>query len=112
MVTIRPATPSDARALSELATRTWSEAFGASVSPADEAAELEETRSEAYFRGALREKTILVAEEDGRLLGYVQLGDVAIPEVEVSSGAAGLPRLRDQIRKCLRTSQRRALPSA
>ncbi len=31
---------------------------------------------------ALREKTILVAEADGALLGYVQFGDVAIPEVD------------------------------
>jgi ribosomal protein S18 acetylase RimI-like enzyme len=93
MVTIRSAAPADVPALSELARRTWSEAFGASVSPADEAAELQEARSEAYFRDALREKTILVAEEEGRLLGYVQFGAVEIPEVTAWPGDRALHRL-------------------
>jgi hypothetical protein len=74
--TIRPATLSDVPALSGLAKRAWSDAFGDSVSPGDAAVELEETRSEAYFVDALRYKTILVAEEDGAVLGYVQVGDV------------------------------------
>jgi diamine N-acetyltransferase len=91
--TIRPARPSDVHALSELATRTWSDAFGDGISPEDEAAELEETRSEAYFASALRSKTILVAEEDGALLGYVQFGDVGIPEVQVQPGDQALQRL-------------------
>ena len=80
-------------ALSELARRTWSEAFGASVSPEDEAAELEATRSEAYFVEALRETTILIAEDGGRCLGYVQFGDAEIPEVDVRPGDQGLRRL-------------------
>jgi diamine N-acetyltransferase len=91
--TIRPATSSDVSALSELAKRTWSEAFGDGVSPEDEASELEEGRSETYFDNALREKTILVAEEDGALLGYVQFGEVTIPEVEVKPGDQSLNRL-------------------
>lgn len=84
--TVRLARPSDVPALSALAKRTWSDAFGEGVSPDDEAAELEEARSESYFARALSEKTILVAESDGALVGYVQFGDVEIPEVDVSQG--------------------------
>jgi ribosomal protein S18 acetylase RimI-like enzyme len=91
--TIRPARPSDVAALSELATRTWSDAFGAGLRPDDEALELQDTRSEGYFASALREKNILVAEGDGALLGYVQFGDVGIAEVEVRPGDQGLHRL-------------------
>jgi len=93
MVTIRPATAGDVPALAELARRTWSDAFGASVDPADEAAELERTRSPAYFAEALRDRTILVAEAEGRLVGYVQLGDVEIPEVDVQPGDQSLQRI-------------------
>jgi hypothetical protein len=70
--TIRPATPNDVPALSVLAKRTWCEAFGSSVSLDQAAAELEETRSEAYFTRALREQTILVAEKNDALVGYVR----------------------------------------
>jgi diamine N-acetyltransferase len=80
-------------ALSALAKRTWSDAFGDGVSREDEAAELEEGRSETYFANALSDTTILVSEKDGVLVGYVQFGDVDIGEVEVQSGDQGLRRL-------------------
>jgi diamine N-acetyltransferase len=91
--TIRAARTNDVPALSALAKRTWSDAFGEGVSLDDEEVELEEGRSETYFSKALKEKTILVAEEDGALLGYVQFGDVTIPEVEVRPGDQSLDRL-------------------
>src|SRR5438067_125338 len=90
---IRHATPSDVPALADLAQRTWSDAFGAGVARDDEAAELEEGRSENYFAAALDEKTILVAVADGVLVGYVQFGDVGISEVDVEPGDQGLQRL-------------------
>jgi ribosomal protein S18 acetylase RimI-like enzyme len=90
---IRPATPSDVAALSDLAKRTWSDAFGYSVSPDEEAAELEEKRSETYFAEALRESTILVAETDAVLTGYVQFGDVGIRGVEAGPGDRELHRI-------------------
>lgn len=80
-------------ALSALAKRTWSDAFGEGVSPGNEAAELEQGRSEAYFAEALEAKTVLVAEAGGVLVGYVQLGDVGIPEVAVRPGDQCLQRL-------------------
>ena len=79
---IRPATSGDVSALSDLAKRTWSDAFGYSVSPDEEAVELEVKRSEPYFDKALRESTILVADAEGTLLGYVQFGDVGIEGVD------------------------------
>jgi diamine N-acetyltransferase len=83
---IRPATVDDVPALADLAKRTWSDAFGSSVSPADEAAELERTRSRAYFIDALRRDTILVSERGDELLGYAQFGDVDTPGVDVRPG--------------------------
>lgn len=91
--TIRPAGPSDVPALAELAKRTWSDAFGDGVSRDDEAVELAEGRSESYFATALHERTILVAEADRVLVGYVQFGGVGIPEVDVRSDDRELQRL-------------------
>src|SRR5437763_8500459 len=90
---IRPARLTDVHVLSALAKRTWADAFGNSVAPEDEALELDQTRSETYYINALREMTILVAERDGGLLGYVSFGDVHIPEVKVRPGDQGLHRI-------------------
>ena len=90
---IRPATLSDVPALSDLATRTWADAFGEGLSSDDEAAEVKDSRSERYFADALRGKTILVAESDRRLVGYVQFGGVEIGEVDIQPGDRGLHRL-------------------
>jgi GNAT superfamily N-acetyltransferase len=69
---IRPARADDVAALADLARGTWLDAFGASVSPENAAAEADEGRSEEHFRAALAERTILVAEETGALVGYVE----------------------------------------
>jgi ribosomal protein S18 acetylase RimI-like enzyme len=90
---IRPATLNDVPALSQLAKEAWADAFGGPLSAEDLAAELETSRSEAYFINALRETTILVAEEEDELLGYVQFGAVKIPEVDVRPGDMGFHRL-------------------
>lgn len=90
---IRPVADADLPALSDLAQRTWLDAFGDSVSAEDAAAEVEATRSERYFRSALRADAILVAEADGELVGYVKFGDVRIPEVDVEPGDSGLHRV-------------------
>jgi ribosomal protein S18 acetylase RimI-like enzyme len=78
-VIIRPAQADDIAALSSLASRTYAETFGTSMSAEDLATQLKATRSEGYFRNALREDTILVAVIDGATVGYVQLSDVRIP---------------------------------
>jgi diamine N-acetyltransferase len=90
---LRAAEEADLPELSALAKRTWADAFGSSLSAADLAAELETTRSEEYFRTALVAGTILVAELDGDLVGYVQFGEVTIPEVDARPGDRGLHRV-------------------
>ena len=110
--TIRPAWSSDVVALSDLARRTWSDAFAQGLSPDDASIELEEGRSEAYFREALREKAILVAEQDGALLGYVQFGDVDIPELEPRPGDQAVQRLYIETSQQGRGLGRRLLEAA
>ena len=92
-LTVRPARPEDVSAVADLAKRTWSDAFGGGASRDDQTTELEEGRSERYFAAALHEKTILVAEADRVLVGYVQFGDVGIPEVEAHPGDQEFQRL-------------------
>lgn len=81
---VRPVLANEIAALSELASRTYAEAFGASMPAADLAAQLKTTRSEAYFRPALRNDTVLVADVEGSIAGYVQLSDLRIPIEDAS----------------------------
>lgn len=76
---IRPVEAHEIPALSALASRTYAEAFGASMNAAELAVQLSATRSEAYFEKAVREDAILVAVVDGAIVGYVQVSDVRIP---------------------------------
>jgi diamine N-acetyltransferase len=85
---IRPGNAREAYALSELAKRTWAEAFGWSVAPAHVRAELERNRSASHFRDALAGGGILVAELTGHLVGYAQIGPADIPEVRDRPGGA------------------------
>ena len=87
--TIRPMESADVPALAALAARTWSDAFGASVSPEDAARELADRRSEAFLAATSEERTTLVAEVDGRLVGYVQLGDGRLHRLYVESALQG-----------------------
>ena len=92
-IVVRQVHESDLPALADLARRTWSDAFGDSVSSEDEAVELGSKRSEAFFAQTLRERTTLVADADGELVGYVQFGDVSIPEVDARPGDRELHRV-------------------
>lgn len=75
---IRDLLPDEVPALAELAARTYRETFGEDLEEEELAAELEESRSEAYFRDAMRQDTFLVVEVAGSLVGYVQLSDVKV----------------------------------
>jgi ribosomal protein S18 acetylase RimI-like enzyme len=90
---IRRAVRSDARALSELATATYTTAFGHSLGAADLAAELEANVSAACFERYLDDDTILIAEVDGRIVGYVQFGAASVPVEEGSAADQELRRL-------------------
>jgi ribosomal protein S18 acetylase RimI-like enzyme len=68
----------DATALSALARQTYADAFGHSFSPADLAAHLESNLAESCFRHALEEDVFLLAETEGRLIGFVQFGPLRI----------------------------------
>ena len=82
---IRPVEGHEIPALSALASRTYRDAFGASMSADELASQLRTTRSEAYFESAVLEDTILVAVVDEVIVGYVQLSDVRIPIAEASA---------------------------
>jgi ribosomal protein S18 acetylase RimI-like enzyme len=90
---IRSATSGDAPLLADLAERTWSDAVRGVISHDDMAAHLAEVRSKTDVGTAVDNHTILVAEADGSHLGWVEFGDVAIPEVDVRPGDQELRRL-------------------
>jgi hypothetical protein len=92
-VIIRPVEERDVPALSALAARTWADAFGHTVSREEQAAEVEQTRSEKYFRAAMDSDTILVCEDGGELVGYAQFGDVGIAEADAEPGDQELRRV-------------------
>jgi ribosomal protein S18 acetylase RimI-like enzyme len=73
---IRELQKGDIPALAELAAKTFSETFGHSFTAEDLERQVEETRSETYFRSVMDNDTLLVALMDERLAGYVQLSDV------------------------------------
>lgn len=85
---IRAARAEDVPALADLARRTWLDAFGATVSPEDAAAEAE-SRSEERFRATLEQRTILVAEENGAVVGYVEFDDVELCRLYVETELQG-----------------------
>lgn len=74
-LTVRRATPEDAVLLAELGARTFADAFGASNTPEDMAAYLAANFSPERQREELVDpsRTFLIAEEEGRAVGYAQL---------------------------------------
>jgi len=92
-IQIRGARSDDIPALADLAKRTWLDAFGSSLSPEDAAAAAAESRSEERFRHTLAERTILVAEENGVLVGYAELGQADMPEIGTRPEDGWLHRL-------------------
>jgi ribosomal protein S18 acetylase RimI-like enzyme len=78
MVHIRELQKDDIPALAKLAAKTFTETFGHSFTPEELEKQIEETRSEPYFRSVTNGDTILVAIIDDELAGYVQLGDVNV----------------------------------
>ena len=88
-VEIRAVRENDVPGLAALATRTWLDAFGATVSAENAAAEAGEGRSEERFRAVLAERTILVAEENGTLVGYVEFDDTELCRLYVETELQG-----------------------
>ncbi|MCP4417318.1 MAG: GNAT family N-acetyltransferase [Chloroflexi bacterium] len=71
---IRTAVNKDLHPLSKLAKETYTAAFAYSFLPADLAAHLENNLSPSNFAQILLNQTILVAEEENRMVGFVQIG--------------------------------------
>jgi ribosomal protein S18 acetylase RimI-like enzyme len=90
---IREVRASDLASLADVAARTYAHTFGHTMTPAALTEELEEYRSEKYFRAAMQHDTILVDVEGDRVLGYAQINDVAFPEVAAEAGDQLLDRL-------------------
>jgi len=76
---IRPAGTKDVATLAAFARRTYADAFGHSFSAEDLAAHLATSLADGYFHQALAEDVFLLAESEGRLIGFVQFGPVRIP---------------------------------
>jgi ribosomal protein S18 acetylase RimI-like enzyme len=90
---VKRAERSDARAMSDLTAETCTQAFGHGFRVADLAAELAANVSEVCFARYLEEDTILIAEINGRVVGYVQFGALSLPMEAASTMDRELRRL-------------------
>ncbi|WP_109808136.1 GNAT family N-acetyltransferase [Sphingosinithalassobacter portus] len=81
MAAIRPASPSDAAALSALASRIFTETFGTLYAPEDLAQFLNETFGPGGLPAQIGDPVfaIRVAEASGALVGFIKTGPVAFP---------------------------------
>jgi ribosomal protein S18 acetylase RimI-like enzyme len=92
-ITIEPVRTADLVELADLASRTFADAFGASMDPEDLEQSLAENRSVAYFDNAIKESRILVAKYNGKIVGYVQYGPVKMKEAGAAKNDRELGRL-------------------
>lgn len=90
---IRGAEAGDVGALGELARATYGAAFGHSFEPGDLRAHLEKYLSGGAVRGWLERDRVLVAEDAGRMVGYVQVGTIGDGFPTAQSGDLELRRL-------------------
>ena len=90
---IRAATLGDSPLLADLADRTWSDVARGVIGHEDMVVHLAEVRANADIVAPVENQNILVAEADGALVGWVEFGDVVIPEVDVRPGDQELRRL-------------------
>jgi diamine N-acetyltransferase len=94
MIEISPAASADSEALTALARKTYSDAFGASMHPADLKAHLDRHLSLSRVRQMLAIDAFLVARQDESLIGFVQFGAVqGESERQFPPGAIELRRL-------------------
>ncbi len=90
--TIRAARAEEARALAALARETYTEAFGPATPPGELQAHLDGALTDAHVARWLRADVMLVAEADGRLVGFVQAGDSS-PDAAPEGASVELRRL-------------------
>lgn len=75
LIIIKTADSRDIEALSELAKRSYSHAFGHTMKSESLSKYLKTNCSEAYFENTLKNDVILTAETQGQLVGYVKFGN-------------------------------------
>ena len=78
-LSVRQAQVRDISSLGEFARFTYAKAFGHSFDPDDLSRHLTHNLSTEYFRDANIADIILLAEQDARLIGYVQFGAAHVP---------------------------------
>lgn len=79
LTTIRIAEKNDVSALAQLAVETYTDAFGDSMAASDLAAYLETNFSDSRIEAFIVEDVVLVAEFEGRMVGFVHFGDINMP---------------------------------
>jgi len=90
---IRNATFKDIKELSDLASRTYSETFGYTMTADELKKVLSKTRSKKYFASVLNRDSLFIAEENDRLIGYIQFGKVEISSVKATGQDRELKRI-------------------
>ena len=92
-IKIRKAALKDIPELSALASRTYADTFGHTMTADELKKALVETRSEKYFTLVFNKDVLLVAEENGELIGYIQFGRVEIKSIEATNQDRELKRI-------------------
>lgn len=90
---IRNAEKSDIEALSVLAISTFTDSFQSAYNAKDMALYLEAKCSPRYFSQAVGRDTILIAEENHRMIGYLKYGEAGLPVEGLSEKDIELHRL-------------------
>lgn len=93
MVIIRSAEESDLNSLSKLAELCFIDTFGHLYSKENLLTHLKTTCSQKYFSEALSNDLILVAEDAGKLLGYIKFGEVGLPIEPLPKNSKEIHRL-------------------
>lgn len=75
---IRTAVETDVHNLTELAIRTYTEAFGDSMEPDELFAYIERNLSNFQIEVYIQNDVMLIAEYEGRMVGYIHFGDLEI----------------------------------
>ncbi len=90
---IRQAIPGDAQTLSALAIDTYADAFAHSMQASDLAAHVEQHLLPHHFERIVKDDTVLVAETQGRIVGFIQWGSADVPPASASNTDQEVRRL-------------------
>jgi diamine N-acetyltransferase len=92
-ITIRQAENKDVKALTKLAARTYTEAFGEFMTDDELSGMLERNFSEEQVERYIREDVALAAELEGEMIGYAHLSEVKIPGISPANDSKQLRKL-------------------